>query len=68
MARALRAKLQFNDSSHPERGFGSRYHGRSAKKWLLSPSGASTSFQQNNFMASTCASINNNSVIKLLCV
>lgn len=60
MARALRAKLRFNDSSHPERGRWSHYRGRSAKTAdILSWSIIVV------FTASTCASINNNSVNKL---
>lgn len=61
MARALRAKLRFNDSSHPERGRWSHYRGRGAKKTadILSWSIIVV------FTASTCASINNNSVNKL---
>lgn len=31
MGGSLRAKLQFNDLSHPKQGFGSRYHGHIAK-------------------------------------
>lgn len=60
MGAAWRAKLQFNDSSHPERAPGVVIVNEAVS------SHGSSLFPYNGFMASTCASINNNSVHKWL--